>query len=619
MHAEQIEIQAFLGQRPPFAELPEEELRDLAGQVEVSYFKAGEQILELGAEAHSWYVIRSGSVEIYRHDGELHNRLSEGGHFGEFALLRGRRVRFPAKALEDTLLYAIPATLFTQLYDQHEAFADRVEIESNARLRHAVAQKASANELLTATIDTLVGHAPLTLPLSATARDAALRMQEETASSVLVMDATGKMVGILTDRDLRNRLIAEGRAFDTPIGDIMTTDPVQVGHKQRVYEAMLLMLRHNVHHLPVLKRGQPTGVVALSDVIRYESQNSLFVVRSIFDAQSVDELVELRSAVRASFIRMVNEDANSRMIGGAMAVIGRSFKQRLLELGEAQLGPPPVPYCFLALGSMAREEQLIVTDQDNAMVLDDRFDPQQHDGYFQALAKIVCDGLDACGYTYCKGDIMATNTQWRQPLRVWKTYFSDWIDKPSPAFLLNSSIFFDLTDVRGQPALAAELSDLIRHKSQHNSRFLACLARTALLRTPPLGFFRDFVLESDGKHSNTINMKRRGTAPVADLLRTHALAVGSPALNSFERLTDIIDAEILPRGRGEDLRDALELISMVRIRHQALALQAGNEPNNNVAPENLSEFERKNLKDAFQVLANAQSFLKYRYQPGRVS
>ena len=164
--------------------------------------------------------------------------------------------------------------------------------------------------------------------------------------------------------------------------------------------------------------------------------------------------------MEASFIRMVHEDANSHMIGSAMAGIGRSFTQRLLELGEEKLGPPPVPYCFLALGSMARDEQLIVTDQDNAMVLDDSFDPKQHDEYFLALAKIVSDGLAQCGYTYCTGDIMATNKQWRQPLSVWKDYFTDWIENPKAEALLNSNIFFDLDGVHGDMSYAKALQEL---------------------------------------------------------------------------------------------------------------------------------------------------------------
>jgi CBS domain-containing protein len=311
---------------------------------------------------------------------------------------------------------------------------------------------------------------------------------------------------------------------------------------------------------------------------------------------------------------MVNEDANSHMIGSAMAAIGRSFKQRLLELAEQQLGPPPVPYCFLALGSMARDEQLIVTDQDNALVLDNSFDPAQHDAYFQQLAAFVCDGLAQCGYSYCSGNIMATNAQWRQPLRVWQQYFTDWIEQPSAERLLHANIFFDLDAVWGKTQWADELNQLIASTAKTRPQFLACMTRNALQRTPPLGFFKDFVMENDGRQNNSLNIKRRGTAPMADLIRVHALALGSSATNSFERLRDIIAAKVLPNGRGEDLRDACEVIAMTRIRQQALALQAGETPDNNVVPERLSEFERKHLKEAFSVLSNAQKFLKFHFR-----
>ena len=302
-----------------------------------------------------------------------------------------------------------------------------------------------------------------------------------------------------------------------------------------------------------------------------------------------------------------------------MGAIGRSYKQRLLELAEAQFGPPPVPYCFLALGSMARQEQLIVTDQDNAMILDNRFDPEKHDAYFSDVAKFVSDGLAACGYSYCTGDVMATNPKWRQPLRVWQTYFTDWIESPTPESLLTSNIFFDLDGVYGRTAFAETLRVLIAQKAKGNSRFLASMARNALRRTPPIGFFKDFVVEPDGRHTHAINLKRRGTAPLTDLVRIHALAIGSRSRNSFDRLQDIIKANILPPGRGPDLRDALEFISLVRARNQAQDIVAGQEPDNSMEPENLSEFERKNLRDAFLILANAQKYLKFRYQPGRLA
>jgi len=613
MEVEHLEVLDFLRRFPPFGELPEEVLEKIASQVEVGYFKAGTQILEFNQEIDALHVVRSGAVEIFRRNGDLYNRLSEGGFFGEFGLLRNKKVRFPAQALEDTLIYFIPEPLFNEVFENNELFADAIEVEDRTRLRQAVSRREDANQLMTSRVLRLISREPVTLDQSASVREAAIKMSEERVSSLLITaPATQEMVGIITDKDLRNR-VAAGLEYDLPVADIMSENLITIDARQFVFEAMLEMLRHNRHHLPVMRHGKTLGVIALADIIRYESQNSLFVVGSIFRQQSIDELSSLAGDVKASFVRMVNEDANSHMIGSAMAVIGRSFKQRLLELGEAELGPPPVPYCFLALGSMARDEQSIVTDQDNAMILDNRFDPAQHDEYFHQLAQFVSNGLAACGYTYCTGDIMATNKQWRQPLKVWEKYFTDWIEHPSPEALLHSSIFFDLDGVWGKEEWAEKLNDLILRKTKRNPRFLACMARNALNRTPPLGFFKDFVMEQDGKQNNSINMKRRGTAPVADLIRVHALAVGSKAQNSFERLQDIIAAQILPQGRGQDLRDALELIARVRIRHQALAIEEGREPNNNVAPEHLSDFERKNLKDAFQILSNAQKFLRFRY------
>ena len=625
MQIEQLEILDFLRAHPPFDALPDEVLQRVAAAVDVRYYKAGEAIVEFGQVAEFWHVVRSGAVEVFRRNGTLYNRLTAGGYFGEFGLLRNGRVRFPVSALEDTLLYLIPRELFAELFDQHERFADLVEVEDRTRLRQVMSKREDANDLLSATVDTLIGRAAVTLPSTASARELAQRMTEEGVSSLLILDDNPEvpelplLAGIVTDRDLRTRLVAPGLSYDTLAAEIMSRGVVAVSHTQLVFEAMLAMLRHNVHHLPVLKNQRPLGVIALSDIIRYESRNSLFVVGSIFRQQTVDELAALVPEVRACFARMVGEDASANMIGSAMAAIGRSFKQRLLELAEADLGPPPVPYCFLALGSMARQEQLIVTDQDNALVLDNRFDPAQHDAYFKALATFVSDGLARCGYSYCTGGVMATNEKWRQPVRVWERTFTDWIERPTPESLLHAGIFFDLDGVWGRVEWATRLRELIARKARGNSRFLACMARNALLRTPPLGFFKDFVVESDGRHTRAINIKRRGTAPLADLVRVHALAIGAQSINSFERLKDIIDAAVLPLGRGQDLYDALEFISMVRARHQAEDLAAGVDPDNSIDPEKLSEFERKSLRDAFLILGNAQKFLKYRYQPGRAN
>ncbi|WP_166267817.1 putative nucleotidyltransferase substrate binding domain-containing protein [Marinobacter caseinilyticus] len=617
MQAELIEIRNHLSQYEPFDGLPEATLDKIVNQVEIAYFRAGSTILELDQPSTDLNFIRSGAVEIFRRSGELYNRLTEGDIFGQFGLMMNKTVRFPAKALEDTLIYCIPAALFQELWETEESFADFVEIEDRTRLRTAVARQSKSGNLMNAKITRLISRPPVMAPSCVRLQEAARIMTEQGVSALLLMDESGdppQMAGIITDRDLRTRALTEALPSETPVSDIMSTGLITIRSEAFIFEAMLMMLHNNVHHLPVVDpKGQPRGIIGLSDIVKYESQSTLFVVSNIFRQSDVSGLKEVSRDVRDSFIRMVSEDANSHMIGSAMAGIGRSFCQRLLELGEEALGPPPIPYCFMALGSMARDEQLVVTDQDNAMVLDDRFDPVQHDDYFKALAKFVSDGLAACGYSYCTGDIMATNTKWRQPLSVWKDYFTDWIENPKAQALLNSNIFFDLEGIHGDTAYTEELKTLVAEKAMKSQRFLALMARNALNRTPPLGFFRTFVMEQDGKQNNTINLKRRGTAPLSDLIRVHALACGSRAQNSFERLRAIADTKLLPEGSVENLRDALEFIAIVRIRHQSLAIEAGNAPDNSVRPEDLSPFERRNLKDAFQILSSGQKFLRYRY------
>ncbi len=624
MSAELLEIQSFIAQHAPFDQLPEHVLIDVAKSVEISYYRTDSMIVNFNDRITELYMIRSGVVELYRRKGELYNRLDQGQLFGQMGLLTNNKVRFPAKAVKDTLVYCIPESVFNDLCENYDDFADFVEAEDTTRLKQAVKGKtADANALTTSKVKTLLTREPVILPCNSTIQTVAQIMTEENISAVLINDPDkddqqdSSFVGIITEHDLCAKVIAAGVNVDSPISQVMSTELISLDHNAYIFEAMLLMLRNKIDHLPILKNKIPIGLIEVADIIRYESQNSLLFVSSIFQQKSCEDLVLLSSQLKSCFVRMVNEDANSHMVGRAMSEIGRNFKQRLLELAEEKFGPPPVPYCFLALGSMARDEQLMVTDQDNAIILDNSYKAAVHGEYFAKLADFVCDGLAACGYSYCTGEIMASNPEYRKTRSEWEVCFGDWIEKPNPQALLNCSIFFDLTGVYGRVKWAEQLNAFILNKAKKNNRFLACLAHNALNRTPPLGFFKDFVMEKDGRHNNSINLKRRGTAPLADLIRVHALAIGSQSQNSFERLEDIIDAGILPTSKAEDLQHAMELISLVRLRHQSSDIESGIEPDNNIEPENMSDFERRNLKDAFLVLSNAQNFLKYRYSSNK--
>lgn len=639
MTADSSQLREFLAKHPPFNGLPADTLQLVAQQASLRHFSMDNQILTFGEPIHQLYMVYRGVVELYRRNGELYNRLEAGRLFGQLSLLMNNSVRFPAKAIENCDIICLPEPLFKDLCEQHADFADFMEVDNTTRLHQAVESVQDRNDLTTVKVKTLLQRKPATLPPSATVQQAAKLLADENISSVLISNADCNLIsntnsnqptassqvyrgnqpftGIVTEKDLCTRVLAAGLPPDTPVASVMGNEVITLDHNAYLFEALLTMLRSNVHHLPVVRNNEPIGIIEATDLVRYESQNSLLLVSSIIQQTTLKGLQGLSLHVKDCFQRMVNEDANSHMIGTAMAVIGRSFIQRLMELAEESIGPPPIDYCFMTLGSMARDEQLIVTDQDNALILAANYQPQIHQPYFERLANFVSDGLATCGYSYCSGGIMASNPQWRKTLEQWKQCFAHWIDRPQPEALLHSSIFFDLDSAGGKSQWIDELRGFIAERASRSPRFLACLARNALSRTPPLGFFKNFVMEKDGRHNNSINLKRRGTAPLADLIRVHALAAASMATNSFERLDHVIEANLLPMGRGPDLRDAMEFISMVRIRHQALDIAENREPDNNIEPENLSDFERRNLKDAFQIVSNAQNFLKYRYHGNR--
>lgn len=621
MEIELFEIRDHLSRYRPFRDLPPADLDDLVSHIDVTYFRAGKPILELGQASHFLYFIRSGAVEVSRSNGELYNRFGEGACFGQFALMRNRRVRYPVQAIEDTLVYLIPDIHFQRLCEQFDSFADHMEEDHGSRLRQAVskARTDAFNPLLASPVHKLIRRKIVTAPSSVTVEAAAAIMTRARVSSLLIVDdarpggSQTAIAGLITDRDLRSRVMARGLALSTPAREVMSTRITCCRSDDYAFEAMLTMMRHNLHHLPVMDKGRAVGVITASDIVQYESHGSVFLVGEIFRQKDVAGLRAISDKVRRSFVHMVNEDASSHMIGSALSFIGSSISQRLLQLGETRLGAPPVPYCYLALGSMARQEQSMVTDQDNAFILDDQFIARRHDAYFADLAAFVSDGLAACGYSYCEGGIMGTTPRWRQPLNVWQAMFNDWIDNPDPEALLHCSIFFDLDGIHGELKLADSLKRLIRRKAPKSRRFLAHIARNALLRSPPLGFFRQFVLEPNGAHVKTFDLKERGTAPISDLVRVHGLACGSASVNTLERLADVNDTSLLPEGVGSDLTDALEFIGMVRIRHQAKQIEAGIQPDNHVQPKRLSSFERRHLRNAFQIVDKAQAFLRYRY------
>ena len=471
--------------------------------------------------------------------------------------------------------------------------------------------------LMRTPVRALIKRAPITLPPSTTIRAAAQLMREQRVSSVLLVEG-GHLYGLVTDRDLRNRAVAEGLDTTRPVIDIATVAPLTMQITQPGFEALLMMARHNIHHVPVMDGDAVAGMITATDVTEQHSTSAVFLAGDIHKQTTLDGLVTCAAKVRGLQRHLAAAGASAYATGHIVTAITDALTTRLLQLGEAQFGPAPVDYAWVAAGSQARSEQTAKSDQDNCMILDDAYDEATHGAYFKALATFVCDGLAACGYIHCPGEMMAMTDKWRQPRRVWAEYFRKWVDTPEPMALMLTCVFFDVRTIAGQAALLDGLRADVLRRTKDAKLFLAHMVGNALTHQPPLGLFGGLFgglsTIRSGEHKGTIDLKHNGIVPVIDLARVYALAAGHDAVNTHDRLAHAAESgEISPQS-VHDLRDALEFLSALRIRHQARQIAAGQPADNYLRPDELSNFEREQLKDAFGVVKQLQEVLGQRYQ-----
>ena len=619
MDVELIEIRDFLAGHAPFDRLPDETLEALPKRLQVRYLRRGSAFPPEDDTQPALYIMRRGAVEMRDADGNLVSKLAEGDLCPSPCHPTDPPMPLPGQTSEDTLAYLLPCSDLEQLRQKHPEFAEHFDQSVSRRLRKALEnikhQSEGSTALMTVQVRQLLSRALVSATPDASIADAARIMSEARCSSLVITDA-GRLAGIVTDRDLRNRCLAADIPATRPVKEIMTERLQTVNADTLGFEALVTMSRLNVHHLPVMDEGKVLGVLSTSDLVRVQSANAVYLVGDIRKANSVDTLVAISGKLSELQIQLVASGATSDQIGQAVSAVTDSITLRLLELAEAEFGSPPVPYCWIAGGSQARREQSSHSDQDNALIIADHMKPED-DAYFAALAKFVNDGLDACGYIYCPGEVMASNPKWRQPLNIWTKYFNTWIKRPEPMALMLSSVFFDLRPIHDPEGLFGELHERVLNLSKADRIFIAYMAANALKHRPPLGFFRNFVLIHGGDHDHTFDIKHRGVVPIVDLARVYALSAGLDEINTLERLKAAAAAGALSKDGAANLVDAIEFIGTLRMRHQAQQLKRGDKADNFLSPDELSPLERGHLKDAFALINTMQESLGQRHQAGR--
>lgn len=609
------EIIRFLADQPPFSQLAPEQVQQIAAKMQIEYFAVGRDILTQGAEpAQFLYLIRRGSVDLLRVDGaafEVIDTLEAGELFGYVSLVRAGPPTVTVRAREETLAYLLPKAQFDALRRDLPAFAQFFAHSIGARLERALqAQHAAADPALFQTrLRDLIQREPVAIAPDASVGEAARLMRDRNVSCLIVAQTPP---GILTDRDLRNRVLAEGRSDATPVAEVMSAPAALLPADSLVFEALLLMQERGIHHLLVGGQQRIVGVVTNTDIVRRASNNPSFLPRQLQRAQTLDELRDYAEQITATVGTLLESGARIGDIGRMVAVAHDALLQRLLRDAEAALGAPPCPYAWLVLGSEGRFEQTLRTDQDNALVYADDAPPDA-DSYFAQLATRVVEQLVACGFPRCPGEIMASNPLWRQPLATWQSYFRDWIAMPDPEALLRVTIFFDYRRVHGALDAEAGLRPTIAEAAD-NRIFLGRLARTALHQGAPIGWFRRLITEREGDQGDVIDLKERGTALIVDLARLHALEANVAVTNTLARLRAAAQHGSLSTTGASELAAAFELISMLRLRHQYRQLQHGAPPTNTVPLDELNALERRELKEALRIVARMQESIEVDYQ-----
>ncbi|WP_339107731.1 DUF294 nucleotidyltransferase-like domain-containing protein [Thioclava sp. GXIMD4216] len=595
-------VMTFLEGVHPYDTLPRNDLARVARSFDRRTLEAGAEIYRLGSVLDGLYLVQSGAVEVSDANGALVSVLGPRNSFGERGLMRDGQAATTARMREAGVLLLLPAAEFTRLcqsVDSFRRFFDRMPVRK---------ARAGADLATMRVADLLSGKAVACRP-ETNVVEAARMMRDRHVSSLGVTDPQGRLLGIVTQRDMSNKVLAGNFPMSAEVGRVMTPDPVTLPPDALGSDILHRMLEKGIGHLPVTEHGRFIGMITQTDLTRFQAVSSASLIHEIARAQDVAGMAAITARIPQLLVQLVGAHHAHEVTTRLITDIADAVTRRLLAMAEAQLGPAPAPWVWAACGSQGRQEQTGVSDQDNCLIVGDTATEADME-YFRRFAQIVSDGLHACGYVYCPGDMMATNPRWCQRAEVWARYFRGWIATPNPEAQMLASVMFDLRVIGGTaPALFEALQAETLANAAKNSIFVAHMIANSLKHHPPLGLIRGFATIRSGEHRHQIDLKHNGVVPVADLGRVHALRGQLAVANTRARLLAACEAGTISVAGGQDLIAAYDLIAMTRLENQARQIRKGAAPDNYLAPSALPDFERSHLRDAFVVVRSLQSAL----------
>ena len=615
----------FLSKLPPFTFLPEEELQKIAIDVSVKHCPKEKDLFIQGrSKFEHLYIIRKGAVERYYKEDEheiLHEFLSDGDIFGGVSMLlhNGISARM-MRTKADTDFYILPKIYFLDICSRYEAFSDYfTDIFGKLMLDKSFAaiiakgmqpKEDVVPQFFNQPVENIYARDLVYGETDMTIQEAAVMMSQRRCSSIFVREPGGDFVGIVTDNDLRKKVIGKGYDIKKPVSDIMSSPLSAIPARAPIFEALMSMMQENLKHLAVTDVNEKViGAVTISDLIAAQGQSAFSLIREINVAGSVEEIANKHEHLPRLIQNLINSGVNADNVARLISTISDAILNKLIGFAMNELGPPPAKFVFLILGSEGRSEQTLKTDQDNAILFEDQ--PSEFTesvrGYFLKFGGRVCTWLDQAGYAFCNGGVMAKNPQWCQPLSVWKEYFTKWISTVEPEALFQSNIFFDFRGGYGDMDMVAQLREHLFASLAGRPNFFRYLTENSLYPKPPLGFFGNFVVESKGDHRDAFDIKSSMTT-IVNFTRAYALYHGIEETNTQERLNRLFLKKILSWRDYHELEQSYSYLMQLRfVRQVAAVMRENGKPDNYIKPKTLSRMEQTMLRAIFKSIEKFQA------------
>lgn len=619
----------FLRKFPPFNQMEPGHLAYLVENCQLRFYSEGDCIIspDDGVVEH-FYIVKQGRVHGQRphtskRGTETTFEVIVGECFPMAALMGERATRTGHFAAEDTFCFLLNKPAFVKLVSKSAAFRD-FAMRGVSSLLDLVNQQAQmrAVENLGAqySLDTRIGELALHHPVSCLPTmllpEAVGLMNDSNVGSIVITDEALHPQGIFTLRDLR-RVIANGTTeLSAPISRFMTPNPFHLPPDASAFDAAIAMTERHIAHVCIVENGTLCGVISERDLFSLQRVDLVHLAQAISHADSVETLVIIRSRILPLVDNMLAHGASSTQITHIITLLNDHSVCRVIELAIDALGDPGVPFTWLCFGSEGRSEQTLHTDQDNGILFEaaDAADAAHIRGRLLPLAERINQDLDTCGFTLCKGNIMANNPQLCLSRQEWQRRFSSFIRESTPENLLSSTIYFDLRAIWGPCEGYEQLRHELLEEIGENRLFQRMLADNALRHRPPVGRFRDFVVTRKGEGKPTLDLKVQGLTPFVDGARLLALAHGIATCNTLDRLRQLVEKDVIDEKDGAAYEEAYHFIQQTRMQQHQQQARDGEPYSNRLDPDSLNHLDRRILRESFRQAQRLQSSLALRYQ-----